>query len=174
MKRDYLDRLFNLKEKTVLVTGATGQLGNEICRAYLDVGSNVIGADSRLDKKRMHKSRSIEYVHMDIADRRSVSDVFRYIYSEYGALDILINNAGVSIFEPFEERTEEQFDWVMDVNLKGTFFCIQTYAQFAGECWFHLSLNRSAHIESLLGVDVMKTFPLGARSSIERSRYVFG
>ena len=53
--------------------------------------------------------------------------LFKNIFKKYNQIDILINNAGVSVFEPFEERNEERFDWVMNVNLKGTFNCIQKY-----------------------------------------------
>ena len=62
---------------------------------------------------------------MDITKSKDVNLVFKKIYNEFGRIDVLINNAGVSTFEPFEIRPEDKFDWVMDVNLKGTFNCIQ-------------------------------------------------
>ena len=131
MNKNFLNKLCNLKGKTVLVTGATGQLGSEICRAYNKAGCRVIGADKDLNRKKMVRSRDVKYVEMDISNKKSMLDTFREIYSKFNKLDILVNNAGVSVFEPFEERQEESFDWVMDVNLKGTFFCIQTYASYA-------------------------------------------
>jgi len=133
MNKDFLKGLFNLHNKNVLVTGATGQLGNEICKAYLEAGAYVIGADLDLSKKHMIKSERIEYLKMDIRKKVSVTNNFKEIYSRLGRVDILINNAGVSVFEPFTERPEESFDWVMDVNLKGTFFCIQAYAKYLKE-----------------------------------------
>lgn len=131
MNKNFLNNLFNLKNKTVLITGAAGQLGSEICKAYIDAGSLVTGADRRLNPKNMIKSGRIEYITTDISDKKSVNDVFAHIYSKFNKLDILVNNAGISVFEPFEKRTGESFDSVMNVNLKGTFYCIQTYVEHA-------------------------------------------
>lgn len=131
MKADFLDSLFNLKNKTIMVTGATGQLGFEICKAYIKTGARVIGTDICFNKKKMARSKNIEYLKMDICNKDSINGIFKYIYSNRTWLDILINNAGVSCFEPFEERPEKSFDWVMDVNLKGTYFCMQAYINWA-------------------------------------------
>lgn len=129
MKKTFLDNLFKLKDKVVLVTGATGQLGRVICDAYLASGSRVIGADKKLNRKRMVDSKKAEYVKLDITDKKAVNAAFNKIYSRHGRLDVLINNAGVNIFKPFEKRSGESFDFVTDVNLKGTFFCIQAYVK---------------------------------------------
>ncbi|MDP2923625.1 MAG: SDR family oxidoreductase [Candidatus Omnitrophota bacterium] len=131
MKNDYLSRLFNLKGKVALVTGATGQLGETMCQAYLQAGMGVIGVDKKLDPSRMTSHKNIQYIVMDITKKNSVKEGFRKIYSKHDRLDVLVNNAGTSVFEPFEKRSEKSFDLVMDVNLKGTFFCIQAYAQWA-------------------------------------------
>ena len=64
---------------------------------------------------------------MDIANKQSVVDLFNELYRNQISIDVLINNAGVSTFEPFEKRLEDEFDYVTNVNLKGTFFCIQEY-----------------------------------------------
>jgi len=133
MVESFIDKFFSLRDKIVLVTGATGQLGSEICTAYVNVGARVIGTDNILNQAKMIEARDIEYMEMDISDKNSVMAIFGKVYSSYGLIDILINNAGVSTFEPFEDRPEASFEWVMDVNLKGTFFCIQTYINQAKE-----------------------------------------
>lgn len=131
MNKSYLERIFNLKDKVVLVTGATGQLGEEICKAYIQTGAKVIGTDKALNSSKIHNAENIEYLQMDVACKKDISEIFEKVFSSNGRLDILVNNAGVSTFEPFEERSEESFDWVMDVNLKGTFLCIQQYINLA-------------------------------------------
>jgi len=131
MDNNFLNRLFGLKGKVVLITGATGQLGQAICKAYLRAGARVIGTDLALNKQKMLKSKKIEYFTMDISDSHSVVKAFSNFYSAYGRIDILVNNAGVSCFEPFLERPEQSFDWVMDTNLKGTFLCLQNYVKQA-------------------------------------------
>ena len=124
---NYLNYLFGLEGKTVLVTGAIGQLGKIICQGFIDVGSNVIGVDLKLDQNKIIKTDNISYYSLDIANKKSVQNLFNELYNNHSGIDVLINNAGVSTFEPFEDRTEESFDWVSDVNLKGTFLCIQEY-----------------------------------------------
>tara|TARA_B100000315_G_C14589961_1_gene595226 strand:+ start:4250 stop:5017 length:768 start_codon:yes stop_codon:yes gene_type:complete len=129
----YLDRLFGLKDKVVIVTGAVGQLGSKICEGFSCAGAIVVGID-RLESD--VPGCCSGYFQTDITDRASVQKTFQAIFKQYNGCDVLINNAGVSVFTPFEERLEDHFDWVMDVNLKGTFFCIQEYARLAkdNEC----------------------------------------
>ncbi|WP_037360275.1 SDR family oxidoreductase [Asinibacterium sp. OR53] len=121
---NYLNKLFNFSGKSVLVTGACGQLGKEICLAFVNVGCMVFGVDVKTTQNNLP---TVKYYEADISNQEQVDQIFSDIYEKYGKIDILINNAGVSTFEPFEERTEAKIDWVMNVNLKGTFWCIQSF-----------------------------------------------
>ena len=120
----FLDNLYNLTGKVAVVTGATGQLGKKITNAFVQTGCITIGLDVRVEGA--NKIEGVDYYEVDIANKQSVIDVFEKIILKYSSLDILVNNAGVSTFAPFEEREEKDLDWVMDVNIKGTFFCIQS------------------------------------------------
>lgn len=122
---NYLDSLFNLKGKIVIITGATGQLGNVFCKALKDIGAIVNGIDLNINKANCLEG--VNYYECNIVNKNQVIKTFDEIATKFGRIDVLVNNAGVSTFEPFEERPEEKLDWVMDVNLKGTFFCIQTF-----------------------------------------------
>ncbi len=122
----YLKQLFNLDNKLVVITGATGQLGRVICRAFQQAGAIVVGVDINTNANTLKK---VDYYQADISNKDQVNEVFLKIIEKYKKFDILINNAGVSTFEPFEQRPEESFDRVMDVNLKGAFFCIQAYVK---------------------------------------------
>lgn len=117
----------NFSSTVVFITGATGQLGHDLCRAFLDAGATVVATDVSLNQEKMLTGDAIEYHEMDVTNRKQVTQVFEDVVSRHKKIDVLINNAGVSCFEPFEERPEKSVDWVMDVNLKGTFFCIQEY-----------------------------------------------
>jgi len=127
MEQNYFENLFDLRDKVVFLTGATGQLGYEITKNLVKAGCYVVGADSCLNETKQISSSYCEYINLDVREKDAVAQVIEGIFKKYGSVDILINNAGVSCFEPFEDRPEDSFDWVMDVNLKGTFFCIQSY-----------------------------------------------
>jgi len=143
----YIDDLFGLKNKVVVVTGANGDLGSVICEAFHNAGSTVIATD-------VANSKAGEicnaYKKIDITKEESVVQAFDAIISEFGSIDILINNAGVSTFEPFEERPEEKIDWVMDVNLKGTFFCIKSYVNLCDK--YEIKAGNIINIASFYGV----------------------
>lgn len=144
---NFMEQLFNLKDKVVVVTGANGQLGNTICRAFREAGSKVIGIDLNIDNNRIDE---VEYLRANITKKDELSNVFMTIMKKYRAFDILINNAGVSTFEPFEVRPEDKIDWVMDVNLKGSFFCIQSYVNLFDE--FKLKSGSVINIASIYGM----------------------
>ena len=115
------NNIFNLKGKVIVVTGSNGQLGRAICSFFKKLGSIVLELDLKTSRKKSN------FYHIDITVKENVKSVLNKIFDAYGNIDVLINNAGVSTFENFEKRTDEKFDWVMDVNLKGTFNCIQQY-----------------------------------------------
>ena len=127
---------FNLVKKTFVVTGAAGQIGAEIVNACLLCGANVIACDFDLIKlnhaalENAWPSDKVLIYQCDITRRQQVKEIFIAGSKMFESIDGLINNAGVSTFEPFLERTEESFDWVTSVNLKGTFFCIQEYVNY--------------------------------------------
>ena len=124
MKNNYLNKIHDLENKVVVITGSCGQLGSSMCDLFLKIGCIVIGLDNSIES---NKINNVDYYDLDIRESKDVSNVFKNIFKKYNQIDILINNAGVSVFEPFEERNEENFEWVMNVNLKGTFNCIQKY-----------------------------------------------
>lgn len=143
----YLDQLFNLKGKVALVTGAIGQLGTEFCSKLTKVGVKVIACDL-LDPYDV--KLEWEYIQLDVTDKDKISQSLEFIFKKYGRMDILVNNAGVSCFEKFEERPENSFDWVMDINLKGTFFCIQSYVNLCDK--FQIECGSIINIGSIFGL----------------------
>lgn len=149
MQEDFLNNLFDLSNKVVWVTGATGQLGKEICRSFDQADARVYGTDKVINPERLIHSEGITYIKSDITDKASVAETCERIYYDCGRIDVLINNAGVSCFEPFEERPEESFDWVMDVNLKGTFFCIQAYVNKTRK---HKATGSVVNVASMYGL----------------------
>tara|TARA_B100000989_G_scaffold151108_1_gene112675 strand:- start:13303 stop:14097 length:795 start_codon:yes stop_codon:yes gene_type:complete len=130
---NYDESLFKLDDSIVFLTGANGQLGCELVHALIAFGSKVVAVDLSLDlisnkiKENALDEERILTLECDITNKLEVSNAFRKGKNHFGQITGLVNNAGVSVFEPFMERSEESIDFVMDVNLKGTLFCIQEF-----------------------------------------------
>lgn len=144
---NYMEKLFGMKGKTVVVTGAIGQLGTKICNAYKEAGAAVIGLDIDTSHNTLE---GINYYDLDITKKNNVLQVFEDIIGKFSSFDILINNAGIGVFEPFKEREEHAFDKVASVNLKGTFFCIQSYVNLFEK--YKLNKGAIVNIASMYGV----------------------
>ena len=105
--------MINLKDKVAIVTGGKGQLGTAISTEFKNMGAVVYDLDT-LDS-------------FDLRDKQKVYKQYNKIFKKHGNVDILINNAGVSVFDDVMERTDEDFNYVCDVNLKGTFNSIHSF-----------------------------------------------
>ena len=131
--------LFDVSQKIVLITGASGQLGIEYQTAFLEHGAKVIGVDitkstgiSELEEK---FNKDYCFLSCDITLKDSLISCLAEIKSNIGSPDVLINNAAIdsppgSPMEetgPFESYPEESWDKVLDVNLKGTFLTCQVF-----------------------------------------------
>lgn len=126
---NYISQLFGIENKTILLTGSCGQLGEMIYKGFLNAGANVIATDIKIDKRKKISNKNIDFYSLDITDEGKIEEFFNYIYENHSSIDVLINNAGVGVFTPFENRTGQEFDWVSNVNLKGTFLMIKNYYQ---------------------------------------------
>jgi len=128
--------LFDLSEKVIVITGASGQLGTEYVRSFIDAGSKVAALDLYKSKKfDKFSSEFFQFYEADILSKSSLSATLESIVKDLGKPSVLINNAGIdsppsssgSDNGPFEDFPEESWDKVIDVNLKGTFFCCQIF-----------------------------------------------
>lgn len=131
--------LFNIEGESAVITGAAGQLGSALVGALLKSGVKVAAVDRSLGELEQKASemnwepRSILLLAADVTRKEQVKLVFEMAKKTFGYVQHIINNAGVSVFEPFMERTEESLDKVMNVNLKGTIFCTQEYLNLKRE-----------------------------------------
>ena len=126
-----------LVDKVAIITGGSRGIGYATAEAFLKEGAKVIitassqaSADKAVEQlKQKFPGRTIAGIAPDLADLQSVRESFREATSQYGCVDILVNNAGVSESTPFMEYTEEAFDRVMDLNLKGVFNATRVAAE---------------------------------------------
>ena len=115
------------KGKLVIITGCNGQIGRELCRHYADLGAKVIGIDISEKQSKDLNLKDFTYFISDIRQSTTIEKCFEEIKIRFGSIDILINNAGVATFDHYINRSEDQLDLMMDVNLKGTFNCIRAF-----------------------------------------------
>ncbi|MFR5635661.1 MAG: SDR family NAD(P)-dependent oxidoreductase [Mediterraneibacter faecis] len=118
-----------LKDKVAIITGGSRGIGFATADAFLREGAKVIltassqeSADAAVEKlKEKYPDSIIAGISPNLAKLSSVREAFIEATSKYGCVDILVNNAGLSESTPFTEYTEEDFDRVMDLNVKGVF-----------------------------------------------------
>lgn len=113
--------------KSVIITGCNGQIGRELCKKYVSVGAKVIGIDLSKQHSTDLNLNNFTYLTSDIRQTKTIEKCFEEIKLRFKSIDILINNAGVAAFDHYINRSEEQLDLMMDVNLKGTFNCIRSF-----------------------------------------------
>jgi len=127
-----------LKDKVALVTGAARGIGAAIAKALAKEGANIIINDINTEgvedvvREIEDFDRKCVVIKSDVSDERQVRGMVNKIISTFGRIDILVNNAGGSLGTPhlLEDVTEEMWDKVIDVNLKGAFLCSKMVAKF--------------------------------------------
>jgi len=126
-----IPRMFSLAGKTAIVTGAGSGIGQAIAIALAKQGAfvDVLEIDLNAANDTAERIRSAggqaEVVKCDIANHSQVQEVFDKLGSERGRLDCLVNNAGIAHVGNITNTSEEDFDRVMSVNLKGVFNCLK-------------------------------------------------
>ena len=123
-----------LDGKTAIVTGGASGIGYACVRRLLDDGARVVLADVDDDKgeaaaKELSDYGEVRFVSCDVGERLDVHNLMARTLDLYDDVDILVANAGIVHKASFLELTEEDFDRVMLVNIKGAFLCGQAVAQ---------------------------------------------
>jgi NAD(P)-dependent dehydrogenase (short-subunit alcohol dehydrogenase family) len=122
-----LPRERELTGKVALVTGGGRGLGREICRALASAGADVVVADLKTDladavvRELTDKGVRAMAVALDVGDENQAADVIGSVKSKFGALDVLINNAGTDVTTSVEELSFADWDRVIRTNLRGPF-----------------------------------------------------
>ncbi|MBP6875653.1 MAG: 3-oxoacyl-[acyl-carrier-protein] reductase [Candidatus Eisenbacteria bacterium] len=125
----------NLKGQTAIITGAGRGIGRAIALALAGRGADVVVGDIDAAAAQAVASEAAALgvrsaaVACNVVIRREVEALVERALSEFGRLDILVNNAGITRDTLLVRMTEEQWDLVLDVNLKGTFFGCQAAAK---------------------------------------------
>lgn len=125
-----------LENKTVVVTGGSKGIGKDIALTFAKLNANVVisgrsknALQETLDELQTYNKRCIA-VSGDLSDINEVKRLIDTAAETFGTIDVLVNNAGVNIAKPAMEVTEEDWDTVLDLNLKSAFFASQAAAKY--------------------------------------------
>ena len=130
-----MENIFDLSGKIAIVTGTSRGLGQYFARALAKAGADLVITSrdlSRLDDFRREiesLGRKALPVKLDVLSQNDIDNMVSTTISEYGKIDILVNNAGLNIRKPASEFTPQDWDTVLQTNLKGSFFCAQAVAK---------------------------------------------
>lgn len=117
-------------KKVVVVTGGSRGIGREICIQLSQQGDIIIINYNKSKKEAEEvynylksKGYQVEIFKADVSKKDQVEDLFSFCISKFGRIDVLVNNAGISYEGLITDMSEEDWDWVIDTNLKSVFLC---------------------------------------------------
>ncbi len=115
--------MINFKNKNILITGASGGIGNELVKKFVSLGGNVLGSGTNSEKLDKIKKQypNIKVKKFNIAEHLRIEEFIDDVSLELGGLDILINNAGPNADNLSLRMKEEEWKKVIDINLTATF-----------------------------------------------------
>jgi glucose 1-dehydrogenase len=119
-----------LKNKIALITGAARGIGLACAERFSAEGAQVVITDVLDDVGKVEAKRlGATYLHCDVSKSSDVAATVAAVVKQFGSVDILMNNAAISISRDFLEITEADYDKVIDINLKGSFLMLQACAR---------------------------------------------
>lgn len=143
-----------LNGKVAVVTGGTRGIGLATVRKFLQNGATVVLFGSRKETvekavttlKEENASYEVMGLYPNISDLKEVEQAFQVIVQKYGHIDILVNNAGISARESIYDYTEENFDKIIDLNVKGVFNCSKAVVPYMKKQGDGVILNTSSMV----------------------------
>lgn len=150
-----------LKDKVIFVTGAGQGLGAATCKSLAAEGASVVLADIKPESLEETVGQIGEtgcmaesYV-MDVTDRQAVEEIVQAIVHRFGRLDAVVNNAGIDVTKSIEEMSVDEWEKVMNVNLRGPFLVSKA-------AYPHLKKQGSGHIVNVVSTASKRAWPNAA------------
>ena len=115
--------MIDFKNKNILITGASGGIGNALVKKFVSLGGNVLGTGTKPEKLDLIKKKypSIKVKRFDMSEHSRIEEFIDNVTLELGGLDILVNNAGTNLDNLSLRMKEEEWKKVIDINLTATF-----------------------------------------------------
>ena len=115
--------MINLKDKKVIITGATGDIGKSLVKKFLSLGSMIIATGT--NEKKLEELKNIDKKiiakKFDLSKIKEIKNFVEESFKELGAIDILVNNAGTNIDKLSLRMSEEDWQKIIDINLSASF-----------------------------------------------------
>lgn len=112
----------NYQNKTVILTGGAKGIGAACAKIFYEANANVALLDTADDSSNIKDQRWL-YINCDVSSETQVKETFAKIRDHFGSIDILVNNAGIQLYGTVTETSVDDWDLVMNVNLKSLFLC---------------------------------------------------
>lgn len=147
-----LEKLFSLKNKVIILTGASQGIGKELAIVYAKLGANIALVARNKEKLQQVKSELHELgceaitISCDLTNTDEIPPAIAKVQKHFGRIDVLVNNAGTNIAKEAEHVTESDWDTVLDVNLKSTFFCSQAVYAYMKDSGSGKIINMSSQM----------------------------
>jgi NADP-dependent 3-hydroxy acid dehydrogenase YdfG len=150
-----------IKGKTALITGASSGIGYSTAIALAKEGAKIVAGARRVERleelKRTIENQGGEITiqKLDVTQRGECNDFAKIAIEKYGSIDILINNAGIMPLSFFKNLKVDEWDRMVDVNIKGVLYCTAAVIQF-------MINNKSGHIVNISSTAGRIVFPAGS------------
>ena len=112
----------NYKDKTVVITGGAKGIGAATAKIFFDAGANVVVLDIAADTSNIQNENWL-FLQCDVSDGTQVGAAFEHIGNQFKTINFLVNNAGIQRYGTVTETSTDEWDLVMNINLKSFFLC---------------------------------------------------
>ncbi len=173
---DYLNSLFGLNGKVAVVIGGTGELCGAMAEGLAGAGAEVIlvGRNEETAKARLAKIEAMGgrgWFHAaEATSRPDIEGLLAAVLQRSGRVDVVVNGAGVNSATPFFEITEEEFDRIVRVNLKGVFFGCQVFGKHLVEAGHGGSIINIGSMSGLIPLSRVFTYSATKSAVHHRAR----